>query len=151
MPASFFKGFRSEASFPYTQTSLFTWAPPARRMTSVASHLPFMSGYQTQQTTVEKLKGPYPFLNFYLPIKVLYCSMKQKWWCGWDEENESDQCRSTWRLSGTISHHKSWLEVFTSVPQRRRPLCNPCYNPAFPAFLIPSNPLALLPRGVLSA
>lgn len=146
MPARFFKGFRSEASFSYTQTSLFTRGPPASRMTSVASHLTFMSGYQTQQTTVEKLKGPYPFLNFYLPIKILYCSIKQKWWCVWDEENESDQCRSMWRLSGTIFHHRSWLDLFTSVSQWHRSLHKPCYKPAFPALLTPQTRSALSPE-----
>lgn len=73
-PASFVKDFRSEVPFSYIQTSLFTWRSPASKMTSVAVHIPCMSGYQT---TVEKLNGPCLFLIFYLPIKGLYCSIKQ--------------------------------------------------------------------------
>lgn len=49
-----------------------------------------------------------------------------------------------------ISHRRCWLEEFTSVPRLHRPLCDPCCQPAFPGLLIPSKPLAPLPRGVLS-
>lgn len=49
-----------------------------------------------------------------------------------------------------ISHCRCWLGEFISVPWLHRPLCNPCYQPAFPGLLIPSKPLAPLPRGVLS-
>lgn len=99
MPASTIKSFRSEAAFSYIQTSLFTWTPPASRMTSVAVHIPCMSVYQTFQSTIEKLNGPCPSVIFYLPVKSLCFSTNQKWWCSWDGENETKVCRLVWELS----------------------------------------------------
>lgn len=99
MPASIVKGFRSEVPFSYIQTSLFTWRPSASKTTSVAVHIHCMSLYQTYQIAVEKLNVPCPFLIIYLPTKGLYCSIKQKWWCSWDGENESELCRLMWELS----------------------------------------------------
>lgn len=46
-----------------------------------------------------------------------------------------------------ISHHRCWLEEFTLPPWLHGPLCDPrCQS----ALLIPSKPLAPLPRDVLS-